>query len=97
MSERRILRDWSLEEEAAMVEALKDQEGPYEYTITIERKKRVIKVGASSYEKIGGENEYGYVARPPYLTKESETVYKQTVESINVIEVVAAINGAKFE
>lgn len=75
-----------------------------EYTITIKRK--TVKMQSESQEykphvhdKDGGKDNdgWGYVTKPPYEKTVEEVIYTQVVENINVLDVVAAINGAEFK
>ena len=43
-----------------------------------------------------GEDIWDYIPRPPYEKVESRTIYQQQVESINVLKLVAAINGVDW-
>ena len=74
------------------------------YEITI--KKTVVEEQPESqvYERIsdrGGEDGgvlYGYVAKPAHEKLVTKIVFQQTVDnSINFLDVIAAINGAEFK
>ena len=72
------------------------------YEITIKKIAMKTQPASQSYEKISdtggsdGGTKYDYVTKPPYDKEVSEVVYQQSVETINIIDTVAAINGVTF-
>lgn len=73
------------------------------YEITIKSTKITTVLEAQSFQQIadtGGEDggvKYGYVTKPPHEKEVTTTVFSQTVEALNILEVVAAINGVTFK
>lgn len=72
------------------------------YEITIKKTEVTTATEAQSFQKIadtGGEDggaKYGYVTKPPHEKDVTTTVFSQTMDNLNIIDVVAAVNGVTF-
>lgn len=72
------------------------------YEITIKRTAIQQVPATQHYERIsdkGGKDggvEYGYVTKPAHEKTVDEVAYQQRVETLNILDVVAAINGIKL-
>jgi hypothetical protein len=44
-----------------------------------------------------GGTKYGYVTKPAHKKEVTTTIFTQTVDTINLLNVVAAINGVNFK
>ena len=71
------------------------------FTITIKQVKQVPAAG-SSYERLHNKEEFDSKTEPQYgyikkegIEIEEITVYTQQVESLDIVKVIAAVNGEK--
>lgn len=67
------------------------------YTIKVERVRDVEGVLGPKWEIVGvgddGRNKYGYTPVLDTIIKEEETIYEQTVDSLDMAALVEVVNG----
>jgi len=72
------------------------------YEIEVKKKITVTVPAGKSYENTHKKDEEGndiwdYISKPSYEKEEMQVIYKQQVESIDMLQFVAAVNGVQWK
>lgn len=71
-----------------------------EYQVRITRKEEKTISGETTFSRVGGPDtdpKYDHVTKPDYKKIVDTEVYNQTVPEIDVLDVLAAVNGVSLK
>lgn len=68
------------------------------YQVTIKTTQKELQPESQSYKNLykksdKGEDDWGYVTKPAYTKIVTKTVFEQTIEEIDILKVIAALNN----